>query len=164
MTLQRLEDGLASGMPYHWRVRLLYDPVTTPFATRGRWITFPWGGWNEAMLRTPIAPLGRASELVLIKTGPGITANVDRHRLLPGDRPGSCAVRGNARKLHEPRPRDLQHGGGSTWSFTPLPGNRYFLLVPVNPSREGSYGAGVAGAERPPSASACAPQLVAACP
>ena len=49
------------------------------------------------------------------------------------------------------------------WNFTPAAGNRYFLLVPINGTREGSYGLGQAGAERPQSAAACRPQLVT-CP
>ena len=52
---------------------------------------------------------------------------------------------------------------GHTWNFTPLAGNRYFLLVPINASKEGSYGLSGAGIERPVSAAACKPQLVA-CP
>ncbi len=38
--------------PYHWRVRIRYNPATTPFAQQSRWLTAPWGGWQEAMLRT----------------------------------------------------------------------------------------------------------------
>ena len=50
-------SGLAAGTSYHWRVRLRHDPVTTPFLPRGRWLTVPWGGWNEAMVRTKWRPL-----------------------------------------------------------------------------------------------------------
>jgi hypothetical protein len=35
---------------YHWRVRLLYDPVTSPFQQKSRWFTVPWNGWNETDL------------------------------------------------------------------------------------------------------------------
>ncbi|RMG44335.1 MAG: hypothetical protein D6718_10260 [Acidobacteria bacterium] len=35
---------------YHWRVRLLYDPVTSPFAQASRWFTIPWGGQEETDL------------------------------------------------------------------------------------------------------------------
>ena len=51
-----------------------------------------------------------------------------------------------------------------SWNFTPAPGNRYFLLVPINAVREGSYGLKAGGVERPVSASACRPQSIAACP
>jgi hypothetical protein len=33
--------------PYHWRLRLHYDPVTTPLQSASRWFTVPWNGWQE---------------------------------------------------------------------------------------------------------------------
>jgi len=33
--------------PFHWRMRLLYRPSTTPFMPASRWMTIPWNGWNE---------------------------------------------------------------------------------------------------------------------
>jgi hypothetical protein len=39
------------GPQVHWRVRHLYNPVTTPFMPKSRWITRPWNGWQEADLR-----------------------------------------------------------------------------------------------------------------
>jgi hypothetical protein len=41
---------------YHWRARLHYHPVTTPFQQRGRWVTMPWNGWNEQDLRVETDP------------------------------------------------------------------------------------------------------------
>jgi hypothetical protein len=38
---------LSAGTPYHWRVRVLYSPVTNPFMPGSRWMTMPWNGWNE---------------------------------------------------------------------------------------------------------------------
>ena len=43
---------LVPDMPYHWRVRWLYDPATTPWMPASRWMTVPWNGWQEADLRT----------------------------------------------------------------------------------------------------------------
>jgi hypothetical protein len=40
------------GMAYHWRLRTLYNPATTPFMPASRWVTIPWNGWNETDLRT----------------------------------------------------------------------------------------------------------------
>ncbi|HSJ56558.1 MAG TPA: integrin alpha, partial [Anaerolineae bacterium] len=40
------------GTPYHWRLRMLYDPATTPWMPASRWVTVPWNGWNEEDLRT----------------------------------------------------------------------------------------------------------------
>jgi len=39
-------------MAYHWRLRTLYKPATTPFMPASRWVTIPWNGWNETDLRT----------------------------------------------------------------------------------------------------------------
>ena len=39
-------SGLEPGA-YHWRLRLLYDPVTTPFASASRWFSVPRNGWEE---------------------------------------------------------------------------------------------------------------------
>jgi hypothetical protein len=43
---------LSPGTLYHWRVRLLYDPATTPWMPASRWLTMPWNGWNETDFRT----------------------------------------------------------------------------------------------------------------
>ncbi len=51
--LDELADALSWGTTSHWRARLLYHPVTTPFQAHSRWLTMPWNGWNEADLRTP---------------------------------------------------------------------------------------------------------------
>ncbi len=49
--LNELVSGLTAGTRYHWRMRLLYDPVTTPFQQASRWLTVPWNGWEETDLR-----------------------------------------------------------------------------------------------------------------
>ena len=45
-------SGLTAGTAYHWRARLLYDPATTPFQSRSRWISPWWNGPQETDLRT----------------------------------------------------------------------------------------------------------------
>jgi len=37
---------------YHWRMRTLYHPGTTPWMPASRWVTVPWNGWNEEDLGT----------------------------------------------------------------------------------------------------------------
>ncbi|HEX5044347.1 MAG TPA: sialidase family protein [Candidatus Polarisedimenticolaceae bacterium] len=59
-------------------------------------------------------------------------------------------------------PRFCSTGGSTFKLFTPGPGNRYFLVVPTQTEREGSYGRESSG-ERPPSAIACLPQATGAC-
>ena len=44
--LNELVGGLDPGAQ-HWRMRLLYDPATTPLAGAGRWFSVPWNGWEE---------------------------------------------------------------------------------------------------------------------
>ncbi len=56
--LDELVNGLSADTLYHWRVRLLYHPATTPFQQYSRWLTVPWNGWNEARLRTGAATTG----------------------------------------------------------------------------------------------------------
>jgi hypothetical protein len=43
---------LPPGTAYHWRLRMRYNPATTPFMPASRWVTIPWNGWNEEDFRT----------------------------------------------------------------------------------------------------------------
>ena len=54
--------------------------------------------------------------------------------------------------------------GGTSATIAPAGGNRYYLVVPHSSSVEGSYGTGVANAQRPTGAAACEPQVLASCP
>jgi len=54
--------------------------------------------------------------------------------------------------------------GGTTTVTLALPqGDAYFLVVPRNAYREGSYGRAWDGSERPPGLSVCVPQKLGAC-
>jgi hypothetical protein len=55
-------------------------------------------------------------------------------------------------------------GGATTITFTPLAGDTYYLVVPRNPLREGSYGKDTSLTERPQGGPACLPQLIGTCP
>jgi hypothetical protein len=61
-------------------------------------------------------------------------------------------------------PRLCTTGGTTTATFAPAAESEFYLVVPLNATREGSYGTDSAGGERPPSPSACLQQSVAACP
>jgi hypothetical protein len=54
--------------------------------------------------------------------------------------------------------------GATSATLQPGAGNRYYLVVPQGSAREGSYGIYSNGTPRPPSTSACRPQMVGACP
>ncbi len=62
-------------------------------------------------------------------------------------------------------PRLCTTGGATTATFPAPSGSAYYLVVPRNAAREGSYGRGSDGAERPQGIDACLPQAIApACP
>jgi len=52
----------------------------------------------------------------------------------------------------------------TSWTLTPSAGSTYYLVVPTNGTREGSYGTNSSASERGQGASACIGQQVAACP
>ncbi len=62
-------------------------------------------------------------------------------------------------------PATCTTSGGLTASYTPPPGNKYYLVVPLNASAEGIYGHASSGTPIPVSGSACrASQNTAGCP
>ena len=70
--------------PYHWRARLLYDPVTSPFQQHSRWITVAGSAAQETKLRTldppPIVAMDDHCEtsedaLLSVDAGNGVLAN-----------------------------------------------------------------------------------------
>jgi hypothetical protein len=164
--LTQAVTGLSPSTAYHWRVRLRYDMVTTPFAQRSRWITVPWGGWNETMLRTTAqAPVsaGRSGAIDIFKVGLGITLSWTGNASCNAADTDHAIYEGTLGNFTSHVPVACSTSPAHSWNFTPQAGNRYFLLVPINATREGSYGLGAGGAERPVSGLACLPQLVA-CP
>jgi hypothetical protein len=60
-------------------------------------------------------------------------------------------------------PRTCSTGGASSFSFPVPAGSTYYIVVPRNVSREGSYGLDGDGQERPASAQACFVQQMAPC-
>ena len=55
-------------------------------------------------------------------------------------------------------------GGSTTWTLTPSPGDRYYIVVPANDGAEGSYGVDDQGQQRPGGENRCLPPAAAACP
>jgi hypothetical protein len=156
-------EFLAPGTQYHWRLRIVPDASFFPLASASRWFTAPWRGWNESMLRTGAgAPAGRASGMIIFKVGLGVTLNWAAD---------SGCVPENSYEIFEGTlgdftshvPITCSTGAGHSWNFTPLAGNRYFLVVPRNSGFEGSYGKLRDGSERPAGIAACLPQLIG-CP
>ena len=55
-------------------------------------------------------------------------------------------------------------GGIRTKTFMPAPGSTYYLIVPRNGPREGSYGTDSSGFQRPVGGLVCLPRDIGACP
>ena len=62
------------------------------------------------------------------------------------------------------RPRVCSTSGALTQILTPAAGNEFYLVVPRNATREGSYGTTSGNAQRPPGNPACLTQAVTTCP
>jgi hypothetical protein len=55
-------------------------------------------------------------------------------------------------------------GGANTFDMAEDGTSGYFLVVPLSPNREGSYGVDGDGRERPAAGESCIPQSVRTCP
>ena len=166
-----LESDLVDEKPYHWRMRFRYDSVTTPYAQFSRWMTAPLSGLQEAMLRTgdpsaagrvpgdgawPGTPLTVAWDGMRVTLSWGVSC-------MPSD--GDYEIyEGTIGYWYGHEMRYCSTGGLTTKTFTPLAGNSYYLVVPTNGTREGSYGTNSSGAERPQGSPACLAQQVGSCP
>jgi hypothetical protein len=62
------------------------------------------------------------------------------------------------------RPRACVTGGATAFELISAPENSYYLVVPRNVAREGSYGTDGEAGERPPGAASCVPQEIEVCP
>ena len=168
--LNELATGLAAGTHHHWRVRLLYHPPTTPFQQASRWLTVPWNGWQEADLQTAGVPSGRIPNGADV---PGSQLSVDKEAggeitLSWG---ASCLLGDTDFEVYEGTLGDFTShaakfcttGGATTKTFSPAAGSTYYLVVPRNASREGSYGTDSGVNERPQGGSACLVQSIDAC-
>ena len=70
---------------------------------------------------------------------------------------------GNAPFFYSHTMKICSTGGATNATLMPAPGITYYLVVPRNGPREGSYGLDAAGTERPPGVPACIAQEIAAC-
>ena len=170
--LDELVTSLAYQTVYHWRVRLRYHPVTTPFQQRSRWLTVPWNGWQEADLRTPAPPPSASGRVPDGSTGSPLRVTRSGGANITLTWGASCLAtdtdytiyEGTIGSYYSHAARFCSTGGATTRTFVPASGSRYYLVVPHNAAREGSYGTNSSGAERPPAAVACMPQAIGSCP
>jgi hypothetical protein len=172
--LDEVATGLSVGTPYHWRVRLHYQPAASPFQQSSRWLTVPWKGWQEWMLRTA-APVVVSNAGRVPDGSSGAPLQVGKATV------GQITLAWSASCLGTDTDYEIYEGtiGGSFTSHTSIfcstsgettqtflvsPASTYYLVVPRNAMREGSYGLTSAGTERPQGAFACLPQQIASCP
>jgi hypothetical protein len=153
--------SLQPATPYHWRVRVRYDRVTVPFAPHSRWVTRPWAGWNETMVRTRDGSPAETGPIVIGKSG-GSISMAWQPSCSPADT-DYAIYEGQLGSFTTHVPVTCSTGGAAGATFAPSSGNRYYLVVPHNGAVERSYGQNSAGLERPTSASACRPQSLGIC-
>lgn len=85
--------------------------------------------------------------------------------------PGSCApgdtdyevYEGSLMAFYSHQSRLCSTGGATSVALQPGGGNQYYLVVPANAVREGSYGLASDGGLRPAGSQACRPQELRAC-
>jgi hypothetical protein len=171
VALGGVATGLQPGTPNHWRARLRYAPGSSPFAQRSRWFTIPWGGWNEAMMRTA-APSG-AGRVPDGTTGPPLAVAKASGGMITLSWSPSCVsadldyevYEGKIGSYYSHAAKFCSTSGDTTMTFVPAVGNSYYIVVPINELNEGSYGLRSDGSERPVAADACGlVQQVGVCP
>ena len=110
-------DGLSGHTVYHWRVRLHYNPATTPFQQYSRWFTVPCNGWQEADLRTSNTPpvavddssYSTNEDTALTVAAPGVLGN-------DSDADGDPLT---ALKLTEPSHGTVTLNSNGSFTYTP---------------------------------------------
>jgi len=142
-----------------------------------------WDGAGFALFHgDPVWPAGSRADAIALLARPGIVPPTVEVAIAspPGGRlrlrlswSASCSAgaedyaiyEGTIGSWYSHTALDCSDGGGDlTEEISPSPGNRYYLVVPLNPSSEGSYGLGPDGAERPRGAVTCVPaQTTASC-
>jgi hypothetical protein len=169
--LDELASGLTASTPYHWRVRVRYQLAANPFQQTSRWLTVPWKGWQEWMLRTAPQPVVAAGSVPAsgapLLVGKGILGQITLTWS------ASCLGTDTDYEIYEGTiggtftshtSRFCSTSGATTKTLLPLPMNAYYLVVPRNSTREGSYGTKSGGVERPQGVLACLSQLIGSCP
>jgi len=167
-----LVTGLTPATVYHWRARARYHAATSPFLPHGPWFTVPINGWRQADLRTPAAPVA-AGHVPDGATYPGAPLEVTRDTSgnLTLTWSASCTstdgdyeiYAGTIGDFTSHLPLACTTAGATQETFLEPAGDVYFLVVPRNTAREGSYGLLSDGTERPTSAASCVAQMMGVC-
>jgi hypothetical protein len=118
----------------------------------------------RATLLHELPPGGRVNGVVVSK-GAGTTITLDWNPSCSSGDDDYEVYEGNVGTWYDHVPvAGLCLTGGTTATFEPSGGDRYYLVVPTNGPTEGSYGKDSANAERPPSTTPCVVQALGTCP
>lgn len=135
-----------------------FDPSGADLGSFTTGLTLPLG----IRFATAAAPAGESDGLTVSPAGSGdLLLGWD-----PSCRAGDtdyAVYEGSLGSFSTHVDRTCSTGGATTWTLAPSAGNTYYLVVPTNGTREGSYGLDSSGAERGQGTAACVTQQVA-CP
>jgi hypothetical protein len=145
-----------------------------------------WGKAQQQWLQTavncpcplPVDPGGNgASSAGYVPDGsPGVPLRLDKNPVTAENLDlawgASCASGGTNYSIHEGSVGSwyshtsvlCSTAGALSQTITPSPGDRYYLIVPLNADVEGGYGVNSGGGPRPPSSSPCRTSRIASCP
>jgi hypothetical protein len=133
----------------------------------------PWNGWQEADLRTGpfLAGAGRVPDQAQYSGTPLRVTKAGGSQITLTWAPSCLAsdtdyaiYEGTLGSYYTHSSLFCTTGGLTVKTFTPHSGDIYYLVVPLNPIQEGSYGTRSSGPERPPGSAPCLPQSIGTCP
>ncbi len=159
-------SGRATTSPFTFQYRFT-TPGDNPYVCQIHTVNMR----GTVVVRAAVVPAGRVPDGAQV---PGTPLTVEQAtggqiRLTWGD---SCLLTDNDFEIYEGTlgafyshtMKFCTTAGATTSTFLPGPGSTYYVVVPRNGPREGSYGINSNAVERPPGVPACLAQEIAVCP
>lgn len=159
-------SGRATTSPFTFQYRFT-TPGDNPYVCQIHTVNMR----GTVVVRAAVVPAGRVPDGAQV---PGTPLTVEQAtggqlRLTWGD---SCLPTDNDFEIYEGTlgafyshtMKFCTTSGATTSTFLPGPGSTYYVVVPRNGPREGSYGINSNAVERPPGVPACLAQEIAVCP
>jgi hypothetical protein len=106
---------------------------------------------------------GEVPDTLMMSVGPGHTLAMSWGSSCTATDSDYAIYEGTIGNFTSYSPRMCSTGLATTASLHSTPGSHFYLVVPSNGFREGSYGTNGFGQQRPAGTAACFPQAVAAC-
>lgn len=164
-----------SGSPYPASYWYWYFNSFAPNGPAGAWrfdVTYLGQTHSRSFTMSAAVPSGRVPDRdgtpeppLRVERGPGPAVNLTwGASCLPSDSDYEV-YEGALGNYYSHEYQLCSTGGATNATFIPYNSSSYFLVVPTNGVREGSYGRNSFGGERPPGFATCdRPQLVGGCP